>query len=101
MYSEDFQQQSELSNVHGTIILDSFCDKLQSLYGINVVPITNAEINQDSTLSKIIDASVAKAFIYNNTIYINTDNATIDSKVHELLHLLFATMRDVNPEMYF
>lgn len=101
MYSQEFRQQKELQNSHGTIILDSFCDKLQSLYGINIVSITNAEITQDKNLSQILDAPVAKAFIFNNTIYINTDNSTIDSRVHELLHLLFSTMRDVNPELYF
>ena len=98
---EDFQQQEVQNNRHSAIILDTFCDKLQKLYGVNVVTITNAEINNDYELSQIPDACVAKAFIYNNTIYINTDNATVDSKVHELLHLLFATMRDVDPQKYF
>ena len=101
IYSQNFKQQRELQNSHGTIILDSLCDKLQSLYGINIVPITNAEIVQDKVLSQVQDAPVAKAFIFDNTIYINTDNATVDSKIHELLHLVFSTMRDINPELYF
>ena len=101
MYSEGFKQQDTIRNSHGHIILDTFCDKLQSLYGINVIPITNAEIVQHPELSQIQNVTTAKAFIYNNTIYINTNNATLDSKVHELLHLLFATMRDINPELYF
>lgn len=101
MYSENFKQQQELANSHGTIIFDTFCDKLQELYGINVIPITNEEIPNIPELAGVQDAPVAKAFIFNNTIYINTDNATIDSKIHELLHLLFSTMRDINPELYF
>lgn len=101
MYSQNLEQQEELNNSHGAIILDTFCDKLQELYGINIVTITNEEIPNIPELAGIQDAPVSKAFIYNNTIYINTDNATIDSKVHELLHLLFSTMRDINPELYF
>lgn len=101
MYSEGFQQQDELVNGHSNIILDTICDKLQNLYGVNIVSITNSEINNDPELSKIPDVQISKAFIYNNTIYINTNNATIDSKVHELLHLLFATMRNINPDLYF
>jgi len=47
MYSEGFQQQEGLANRHSAVILDTFCDKLQTLYGINVVPITNVEISKD------------------------------------------------------
>lgn len=97
----DFEQQEVQNNRHSAIILDTFCDKLQKLYGVNIVTTTNAEINNSLELSQLPDAQVAKAFIYNNTIYINTDNATVDSKVHELLHLLFATMRDIDSEEYF
>ena len=101
MQSETFQPQDEVNNRHSAVMLDTICDKLQSFYGVNVVSVTNAEISQDPQLSQIPDAPAAKAFIFNNTIYINTDNATTDSKLHELLHLLFSTMRDVNPELYF
>ena len=101
MYSETFEPQTKINNNHSSIILDDFCNKLATLYGINIVPITNDEINVDQTLKQIPNVQVSKAFIVNNTIYINTDNATIDSKVHELMHLLFATMRDTTPELYF
>ena len=100
-YSENFEQQETIENTHSSIILDDFCNKLANLYGINIIPITNAEINQDQNLKDIPNVQVSKAFIINNTIYINTDNATTDSKVHELMHLLFATMRNISPDMYF
>lgn len=100
-YSKDFQQQEKIENNHSSIILDDFCDKLAFLYGINIIPITNVEINQDENLKQIPNIQISKAFIVNNTIYINTDNATIDSKVHELMHLLFATMRNISPDLYF
>lgn len=100
-FVEEFYPQDEITNNHGNIILDDFCTKLQQLYGINIVPITTQEINTNPNLKSIPNIYVAKAFILNNTIYINTDNSSVDSKVHELLHLLFATMRDINPELYF
>jgi len=67
------------------------------LYGINVIPITNIEL-KESDLGKV--AGNAKAFIYNGDIYVNTDIATVDSPVHEFLHLLFGSMKYSNREMY-
>ena len=41
--------------------------------------------------------SQAKAFIYNGNIYINTDNATIDSPIHEMLHIVIGGLSRSNP----
>lgn len=97
----DVTPQIELANTNQYLILDDVCDKLANLYGINIVPITNSEINENPELLNLKDAQIAKAFIYNNTIYINTDNSTMDSKIHELLHLLFSTMRNIDPNLYY
>lgn len=72
-------------------------DKLNTLYGINVIPITNQEL-KDSDLGKI--AGNAKAFIYNGDIYVNVDIATVDSPVHEFLHILFGSLKYSNRELY-
>ena len=85
--------------------VNSFCyfneviDKLQTLYGINIIPITNEELSKDSWASVVGTKSV-KSFIYNGNIYINTDIATVDSPVHEFLHLLFGSMKYQNRTLY-
>jgi hypothetical protein len=40
------------------------------------------------------------AFIYNGTIYINTDVAKADAPLHELLHLILGQVRYKNPKLY-
>lgn len=90
---------TELAN--SAVALNDIVDRLSNLYGIDIIPITNEEIQQDSDLSKVIDAESSKGFIYNNQIYINLDNATLDTPVHELLHIMFGGMRYQNPELYF
>lgn len=72
-------------------------DKLQTLYGINIIPITNVEL-QDPKWNGIAEG--AKAFIYNGDIYVNTDIATLDSPVHEFLHILFGSLKYNNRELY-
>ena len=86
---------------NSTIAITDIVDRLSNLYGIDIIPITNEEIQQDSNLSKVIDAESAKGFIYNNQIYVNLDNATLDTPIHELLHIMFGGMRYQNPELYF
>lgn len=90
---------SSNDNVNSFHYFNDIIDKLQSLYGINIIPITNHELNQQEW-KDIPGTQQAKAFIYNGDIYINTDIATIDSPVHELLHILFGSMKYSNREMY-
>lgn len=75
-------------------IIDSL-DRLRKYYGINIIPITsNDEING-------INVNQAKAFIHNGNIYVNIDNATADSPIHEMLHILLGTMSRINPNLFY
>ena len=89
----------DYENVNSFAFFNEIIDKLQTLYGINIIPITNAELSQDGWAS-ITGAKGVKAFIYNGNIYINTDIATVDSPVHEFLHLLFGSMKYQNRTLY-
>lgn len=89
----------DYENVNSFAFFNEIIDKLQTLYGINIVPITNAELSQDRWAS-ITGTKGVKSFIYNGNIYINTDIATVDSPVHEFLHLLFGSMKYQNRALY-
>lgn len=99
LYREGEIQRITQDNKHSALIVDDICDKLSTLYGIPIVSLTTLELQEQ--FSNIPDAGIAKAFIYNNTIYVNTDNATLDSRVHELLHILFGSMKYSNPDLYY
>ena len=88
------------SNNSDTFYLDMIT-RLSNLYGVGIYLTNNEEIKNDEELNKITDSYSAKGFIYNGNIYINTDNATLDTPIHELLHLVFGSMRYTNPELYF
>lgn len=74
-------------------------DRLQTLYGINIIPITSAELNSNQW-KNIVGIDGVKAFIYEGNIYLNTDIATVDSPIHEFLHLLFGSMKYQNRNLY-
>ena len=89
----------DYENVNSFAFFNEIIDKLQTLYGINIIPITNAELSQDRWAS-ITGTKGIKSFIYNGNIYINIDIATVDSPVHEFLHLLFGSMKYQNRALY-
>lgn len=97
----DFKNKYDYqSNNSDTVYLDMIT-RLSNLYGVGIYLTNNEEIKEDQELKDLVDASSAKGFIYNGNIYINTDNATLDTPIHELLHLVFGSMRYTNPELYF
>lgn len=87
---EEFKQD-------GVTILSKQLDKMQKLYGINIIPISNDEIQELG----IPNGSQVKGFIKNGNIYINIENSTMDTKVHELMHIFLGGIRYSNPELYF
>lgn len=86
-------------NVNNMVYFNSVIDKLQDLYGIKIIPITNKELSSDEW-QNVVGVNQVKAFVYNGNIYVNTDIATIDSPLHEMLHILFGSMKFQNRELY-
>ena len=70
-------------------------NKMRNCYGINIIPITS----EDNIPG--VNTSQSKAFVYEGNIYINIDNATIDSPIHEMLHILLGTMSRNNPNLFY
>ena len=87
---EEFKQD-------GVTILSKQLDKMQKLYGINIIPISSDEIQE----LNIPNSSLVKGFVKNGNIYINVENSTMDTKVHELMHIFLGGVRYSNPELYF
>lgn len=81
-------------------VLMGAMDKLYDLYGININPITNAELESDQWNDKINDVGSVNAFIYEGNIYINVDKASVDAPIHEMLHLFVGSLRFTNPKIY-
>lgn len=89
-------QQVEVSP-NMSVVYGNMFEKLKSLYGIKMIPITDYELSK----MNIPNAQNSSAFIYNGDIYINTDNARADAPIHELTHLLLGQVRFKNPDLYF
>lgn len=96
----DFSKITPDYNVNNSELVNSTLQKLADLYGIQIHSITNEQIAQDPELSKIPNLQTVKGFIRNGDIYINESNASIDTKLHEMLHLIFGSVKYQNRELY-
>lgn len=88
------------SNIKGPVILQQAIDKLIDLYGIKIHEVTDADLASEEWADLMPRDRVVNAFIHNGEIYINTDKASPDSRIHEMLHLLVGSMRFTNPTLY-
>ena len=93
--------QNDFSLSDSAMFIVQSLEKMAKTMGINIKHTTVDALQRDG-LSKVIPDSVTSAaFIYNGDIYVNTDIASADSCIHELMHILLGSMRFKNPELYF
>lgn len=92
--------QRDFSFVDSAIFISNSLDKMAKTMGIGIKHISTEGLRSEGILDIIPDASQASAFVYNGDIYVNTDIASVDSQVHELMHILLGSMRFKNPELY-
>lgn len=94
-----------IDNLATKYALDSLTDKLAQLYGINIHEVTTEELadvqnHPEYAEMNALGAQTAKGFIYHGDIYINTSNYTKDTKIHEMLHLIFGSIKFQHRELY-
>lgn len=100
------QQELELDDdilpQANNLIIERQLDLMQQRFGIQIIPITNTELESDDWRGLVPESRYSNAFVYNGNIYINTDNANIkESKIHELMHIFLGAIRFTNPNLYF
>lgn len=59
---------------------------------------STSELNRAGFSDAINNGAVS--FISNGEIYINTDVATVDAPIHEILHVLVGSIKFQNPQLY-
>ena len=92
--------KNDFNFIDSKIFITESLNKLAKTSGININYISIAELQKQGILDQIIDVSQSAAFIYNGEIYVNTDIASIDAPIHELMHILLGSIKFKNFELY-
>lgn len=88
------------SNINNQILILQALNKLSKIYGIKVRDTNEHELNSDEWSHLMPKDKLVNGFIYNGEIYLNVDRASVDTPVHELLHLLVGSIRFSDPQLY-
>lgn len=91
--------QGVTDSINSFHYFNEIISKMEELYGIRLISITNNDL-ANGDFKDVPGVSGAKAFVFEGNIYVNTDIATVDSPVHELLHLLLGSLKYSDPETY-
>ena len=87
--------------VNSKIVLDTAFGKLATLYGIHFKQVYLHDLHNDPMFKDVIAVDPnPKAFILNGQIYINMNNYSVDSPIHELSHMLIGQLRFAKPDLY-
>lgn len=92
------QKYTPDTNVNSQIWIIQALDKLSNLYGIKINEITDEMLLSEewSHIDKMVDG-----FIQNGQIYINTDRASVDTPIHEMMHLLLGSLQFTDSNIYY
>lgn len=91
---EDIEEIEVNPNMNSVVALSNMVNKLFSLYGVQIQMVDNQQLEEMGI------STIAKGLILDGNILINSDIATIDTPIHEMLHLLIGGLRFKHPTMY-
>lgn len=94
------EEQVDLSELSSTVYINQALQELENKMGIVTHATTTKELGKSGILNAIPEASTAAAFVYQGEIYVNQDNADVDAKTHELMHVMLGGLKFKNPELY-
>ena len=77
--------------------LNNLIEKVKEHTGVKINSVSTKEI---ATLPDFPGAATLKGFIKNGEVFVNTDNSTPDTPIHELMHLFMGSIRFENPQLY-
>ena len=72
-------------------------DRIRTIHGINIHEVQDKDV---ATIQDFPNAVMYKGFVRNGEIFVNTDHATPDTNIHELMHIFIGGIRFQNPYLY-
>lgn len=91
----------DFSNISSPIFIGQSLETLGKQFGIQTVFKTTAELKRERILEQVPEGAMASAFILDGNIIVNSDIASVDAPVHELMHVLLGSLKFTQPDLYF
>lgn len=91
---------TDFKDLSSSIFIGKALESLAEQMGIQTNYYSSEELAKMGILDQIPEAGREAAFIYEGNIYVNTDNASVDAPVHELMHVVMGALKVTNPDLY-
>lgn len=91
----------DLSVVNSPVFIGQALENLAQNFGIQTEFRTTKELKQMGILEQVPEGVGVSAFVLNGNIIVNSDVASVDAPVHELMHVLLGSLKFTQPDLYF
>ena len=95
---EDFVTRKAVGRNVSAKLVNSFASKMADRFGINVQVLTTAQIAENPQF--LPEDATRKGFVKDGVVYINSDLATLDTPIHEFVHVWMAALKAQDPTFY-
>lgn len=94
-------EEKDLSKINSQVFIGQALERLAQGYGIQVIPKTTKELKKEGILDQVPEGVYVSAFILDGNIIVNSDVASVDAPVHELMHVLMGSIKFTQPDLYY
>lgn len=100
-YELKYGQARDLDIVNSRIFIGQALERLASGFGIQTIYKSVDELNKEGILTQVPEGAMLSAFILDGNIIVNSDVASVDAPVHELMHVLMGSLKYTQPNLYY
>lgn len=94
-------EERNLDLVNSQVFIGQALERLARGYGIQTAFMTTSELQKQGILDQVPEGALVSAFIVDGNIVINSDVASVDAPIHELMHVLMGSIKFTQPDLYY
>lgn len=94
-------EKRNLDYVNSQVFIGQALEKLADSFGIQTIFKTTKELRKEGILDRVPEGVYVSAFILDGNIIVNSDVASVDAPVHELMHVLMGSIKYTQPDLYY
>lgn len=100
-YETHPSERRDLNQVNSQVFIGQALEQLAQGFGIQTIYKSTKELKAEGILDQVPEGVFVSAFILDGNIIVNSDIASVDAPVHELMHVLMGSIKYTNPDLYY
>lgn len=93
--------ERDIDIVNSQVFIGQALENLATNFGIQTIFKTTEELKNEGILDRVPEGVYVSAFVLDGNIIVNSDVASVDAPVHELMHVLMGAIKFTQPDLYY